>query len=222
MAQEKLMTHPCTISRTAALRRLAPSRGLLHRVAQCMALIVVIGTLMVLGCGGDSGSPFNPVTANDLNDRAFPFPNGAGPNVAAVIGLPSGQAFTLEFGSFGGTNVGPVTLDSGGNLASGTVTLGSCTFRFDQSTFPAGSGPPSGAQFTIDPCNIDRDKHKLQRTAPSGENLVSAPAISLPTTNVAFVLTSDFAQGSYAVVDLASRNVFRDLKRGGVHSDAIA
>src|SRR4030095_5837590 len=106
--------------------------------------------------------------------------------------------------------------------ASGTVTLGSCTFRFDQSTFPAGSGPQSGAQFTIDPCQINRDNNTLQLTAPSGETLVSSPAIPLPTTNVAFVLTTDFSTGSYSVVDLTSRNAFKDLKLGGVYSDAIA
>ena len=36
------------------------------------------------------------------------------------------------------------------------------------------------------------------------------------------MLTTDFSTGSYSVVDLTSRNVFKDLKLGGVHSDAIA
>jgi hypothetical protein len=39
---------------------------------------------------------------------------------------------------------------------------------------------------------------------------------------VAFVLTTDFSTGSYSVVDLTTRNVTKDIKRGGVHSDAIA
>jgi len=51
---------------------------------------------------------------------------------------------------------------------------------------------------------------------------VSSIATALPTTNVALVLTTDFSTDAYSVVDLASRNVFKDLKRGGVHSDAIA
>src|SRR5207253_1205201 len=84
--------------------------------------------------------------ANDLTNQAFTFTNGAGANLATVIGLPQGQAFTLQFGNFGGTNVGPVTLDSGGSTASGTVTLGSCTFRYDRSTFPAGRRPHSDAR----------------------------------------------------------------------------
>jgi len=41
-------------------------------------------------------------------------------------------------------------------------------------------------------------------------------------TNVAVVLTTDASTGSYSVVDLASRSVFKDIKLGGVHSDAIA
>jgi hypothetical protein len=139
-----------------------------------------------------------------------------------VLGLPQGQAFTLQFGNFGGINIGPVTLDSGGSVASGTVTLGSCTFFFDRSTFPAGSGPQSGTQFTIDPCQVNSNDNTLQLTASSGETLTSSPAIPLPTTNVAFVLTTDFLTGSYSVVDLTSRNAFKDLKLGGVYSDAIA
>jgi hypothetical protein len=193
-----------------------------RRIAQCMALVVVIGTLTVLGCGGDNGTSENPAAASDLTNRSFAFTSGAGPNLATVLGLPQGQAFTLQFGNFGGTNIGPVTLDSGGSAANGTVTLGSCTFRFDQSTFPAGLGPQSGTQFTIDPCQINRNDNTLQLIAPSGETLVSSPAILLPTTNVAFVLTTDFSTGSYSVVDLTSRNVFKDLKLGGVHSDAVA
>ena len=193
-----------------------------HRIALYMALIVAIGTLAVLGCGGGNGTSTVSATASDLTNRSFAFPTGAGPNLATVLRLPQGQAFTLQFGNFGGTNVGPVTLDSGGSDASGTVTLASCTFRFDRSTFPAGSGPQSGTQFTIDPCQINRDDNTLRLTAASGETLISSAAIPLPITNVAFVLTTDFSTGSYSVVDLTSRNVFKDIKIGGVYSDAIA
>ena len=204
------MTRPRTVLQSALPRR----------IAQCMALVVVIGTLTVLGCSKSSTSAV-PVTASDLTNRSFAFTSGAGPNLATVLGLPQGQAFTLQFGNFGGTNVGPVTLDSGGSAASGTVTLGSCTFRFDRSTFPAGRGPQSSAQFTIDPCQINSDDKTLLLGA-SGETLVSAPASPLLMTNVAVVLTTDAATGSYSVVDLAARSVFKDIKLGGVHSDAIA
>jgi hypothetical protein len=187
-----------------------------------MALAVVIGALAVLGCNGDDSSPIAPATSSDLNNRAFAFPNGAGPNLAAVFGLPQGQAFTLQFDDFGGTNVGPVTLDSGGSAANGTVTLGSCTFLFALTTFPAGLGPRIGTQFTIDPCQVNRDDNTLQLATASGESLVSTPARPLPTTSVALVLTTDGSTGSYSVVELTSRNVFQDLKVGGIHNNAIA
>src|SRR5215510_16178137 len=193
-----------------------------RRIARCMALVVVIGILTVLGCGSNNGTSENPATASDLTNRSFAFTNGAGPNLATVLGLPQGQAFTLQFGSFGGTNVGPVTLDSGGSDASGTVTLGSCTFRFDRSNFPVDSGPQSGTEFTIDPCQINQGDNTLQLTAPGGETLVSSPATPLPIINAALVLTTDAATGSYSAVDLTSQNVFKDIKIGGVHSDAIA
>src|SRR6266705_6145525 len=161
------MTRPRTVSQIALPRR----------VAQCMAL-VVIGTLIVLGCG-KSNTSGAPATGSDLTNRSFAFTSGAGPNLATVLGLPQGQAFSLQFGNFGGTNVGPVTLDSGGSAASGVVTLGSCTFRFDRSTFPAGRGPQSGTQFTIDPCQIHSDDKTLRLGVASGEALVSAPASPL-------------------------------------------
>ena len=204
------MTRPRTVSQIALPRR----------IAQCMAL-VVIGTLTVLGCGKSNTSDAS-ATASDLTNRSFAFTSGAGPNLATVLGLPQGQAFTLQFGNFGGTNVGPVTLDSGGSAASGTVTLGSCTFRFDRSTFPAGRGPQSGTQFTIDPCQSNSNDKTLRLGTASGEALVSAPASPLLMTNVAVVLTTDASTGSYSVVDLASRSVFKDIKLGGVHNDAIA
>jgi DNA-binding beta-propeller fold protein YncE len=163
-----------------------------------------------------------PATSSDLNNRTFAFPNGAGPELAAAFRLPQGQAFTLQFNDFGGTNVGPVTLDSASSVASGTVTLNSCTFRFDLSTFPAGLGPQSETQFTIDPCQYNRDNNTLQLATGSGESLVSTPALPLSTTSVALVLTTNGFTGSYSVVDLASQHVFKDLKLGGISSDAIA
>jgi hypothetical protein len=187
-----------------------------------MAALVIIGLLMVLGCSNDDDSASVAAAPSDLMNQSFAFPGGAGPDLAAVLGLPQGQAFTMQFGNFIGTNTGPVTLDSGGNDASGTVTIGSCTFSFDRSTFPVGSGPQSDTQFTIDPCQINRGDNTLRLVAPSGEALVSAAAIPLPTANIAVVLTTDAATGSYSVVDLTSLNVFKDIKIAGVNSDAIA
>src|SRR5262245_26267073 len=213
-------------------------RSVVQTLVPLIALVVVSGALMVLGCGG--GTDFSGVTQNDLANRIYPFPTGAGAILASApprgLGLPQGQAFTLQFGNFGGTSTGPVRLDSSGSTASGSVTLGStsstttttsgavttCSFQFDQSTFPPGRGPQVGTQFTSNPCEVDRNNNTMRLTPVAGETEVSAPFIALPTTNAAFVLTTDFSTGSYSVVDLTSRAVFKDIRQGGVGSDAIA
>jgi hypothetical protein len=215
------MTRPRTVVQTPALWRGALCHRLRRRIVPLIALVIEIGVLTVLGCGGGS-SNFRGATANDLANRAFTFPTGAGTLLARATGLPQGQVFTLQFSDFGGTNSAPVRLDSGGSTASGTVTISPCSFQFDQSTFAAGLGPQAGAQFTSSPCEVDRT-HNTMRLTVSGETVVSAPFNALPTTNAAFVLSSDFATtGSYSVVDLTSRHVFKDIRFGGVGSDAIA
>jgi len=207
-------------------------------VARLVALVVLVGTLAMLGCdgGGGDGNPapapalpapvppastLTDATAGDLANRVFVFPNGVGANLSATTGLPQGQVFILRFGSFSGTNTGPVTLESGGNTATGTVTIGSCTFRINQSTFPARQGPQAGTQAVADPCQIDRSNGSLRLVDPQSlESVTSSPSSASSTPNVAFVITTDFETGSYSVVDLATRNVTRDIRRGGVHSDA--
>ena len=72
------MTCPRTVSRIARLRYALRPSCLPHRMAQGMALAVIIGALSVLGCSGDDSSPIATATASDLNNRAFAFPNGAG------------------------------------------------------------------------------------------------------------------------------------------------
>src|SRR6266446_3405157 len=101
------MTRLHAVAQPATLWRVAPYYRLLRCIALCMVLVAVIGALMVLGCSSGSSTTFVSATANDLNDRSFTFTNGAGASLATVIGLPQGQAFTLEFANFGGTNVGP-------------------------------------------------------------------------------------------------------------------
>jgi hypothetical protein len=213
-----------------ALRGRGP--WLMRALSSLIALVVLVGTLTMLGCGdgGDGnnttstpGSNLTNATANNLANRVFTFPNGLSANLAARTGLPQGQAFTLRFGDFGGTNTGPVTLASGGNTATGTVTIGSCTFQVNQGNFPASQGPQAGTQFIANPCQIDTTTGALILTDPqSGESATSSPSSASTVPNVAFVLTTDFSTGSYSVVDLATRNVTKDIRLGGVHSDAIA
>ena len=140
-----------------------------------------------------------------------------------MLGLPQGQAFTLQFGNFGGTNVGPVTLDSGGSDGEWDSDAGFLHLPVRSEHLPGRQSARKAAHNLLStPVKSTAMTTRCSSTTASGESLVSAPAIPLPTTNVAFVLTTDFSTGSYSVVDLTSRNVFKDLKLGGVHSDAIA
>jgi len=194
-------------------------------------LMLLVLPLTLFGCGGgdDSGatssgggSQFAAATATDLAQRSFPFPNGLSQTLATRYGLPAGQAFSLQFGTFTSTTA-PLTLESVGQTATGTVILGSCTFRFDQSGFRAGQGPQAGTQIVAAPCDIEVNIHSLRLTDPlSRESITSSAATSLTTPNTAFVLTTDFRTGSYSVVDLATRSVTKDIRRGGVHSDTLA
>lgn len=177
--------------------------------------------------GGGSGSTSNvfaAATANDLTNRSFDFSSGVSQNLATRLGLPAGQAFAVQFGGFTG-NTAPVTLESSGQTATGTMTLGSCTFLFTQSNFPTGRGPQAGTQFLADPCEIETRLRFLRLTDPqSRETVTSAAGVSLTRPNVAFVLTADpgTGVGSYSTVDLATRSVTRDIRQGGVSSDALA
>lgn len=229
------MSHVPGIEVSLARRKRGDRRR--RAVSGLMVLMVLMSPLAMLGCngGGDgnnnNAAPSLPVptsnptnaTANNLAHRMFTFPNGLSANLAARTGLPQGQALTLRFGDFGGATTGPVTLDSGSHTASGTVTIGSCNFQITQSNFPARQGPQAGTQFVADPCQIDTTIGALILTDPqTGETATSSASNPSTLPSVAFVLTTDFSTGSYSVVDLTTRNVTKDIKRGGVHSDAIA
>ena len=196
------------------------------RVSLLMFLVL---PLTLVGCGGDDGDgdgrkwdQFVAATASSLANQSFTFPTGLTPNFATRFGLPAGQVFSLQFGTFTGTTA-PLTLESGGQTATGTVTLGSCIFRFDQSTFRTGQGPQGGTQVLANPCETEVTLRFLKLTdPPSQESVTSAAPIPLTSPNTAFVLTTDFTTGSYSVVDLATRNVTKDIRPGGVHSDALA
>lgn len=214
----------------------------MKRTIATARVLLMLLVLTLLGCSGDGGSGggsgagpgtgtgtgnsvFAAATASDLANRAFTFPTGASQALAARLGLPAGQAFTVQFGSFTG-NTAPMTLDSNGQAATGAVILGSCTLRFDQSNFPSGRGPQAGTQFLADPCEIERTQRVLRLTEPqSREAATSAAGASPARPNVAFVLTAisgGGGVGSYSTVDLSTRSVTRDIRRGGVHSDALA
>ena len=170
------------------------------RVGLMMFLVL---SLTLVGCGGDdgengttssSGTQFVAATASSLANQSFPFPTGLTPNFATRFGLPAGQAFALRFGTFAGTTA-PLTFEAGGQTATGTVTLGSCIFRFDQSTFRTGQGPQGGTQVLANPCETEVTLRFLKLTdPPSQESVTSAAPIPLTSPNTAFVLTTDFSR----------------------------
>src|SRR5712691_2783729 len=94
------MTRLHAVAQPAALWRVAPDDRLPCRMAQCMALVALIGALAVLGCSSGGSTTFASATANDLTNRSFTFTNGAGASLAMMIRLPQGQAFTLQFANF--------------------------------------------------------------------------------------------------------------------------
>jgi DNA-binding beta-propeller fold protein YncE len=176
-------------------------------------LVLLVGMLALVGC--ETGD--RQAGAGDLENRAFTFTN------AAVFGL-TGQAVTLTFGDFdadGNPNRGPVTLQvaASGGRASGTATIGSLDLTFSQSNNL--QEIPAGTKFFLDLTVIVDGSIVLTNRSTSVSSASEVPN-AIPTTNVAFVLTTDFATGSYSVVDLASRNTFNDIVLGGVHSDASA
>ena len=154
------------------------------RVSLLMFLVL---PLTLLGCGGDddggngttSGDQFVAATASSLANQSFTFPTGLTPNFATRFGLPAGQVFSLQFGTFTGTTA-PLTLESGGQTATGTVTLGSCIFRFDQSTFRTGQGPQGGTQVLANPCETEVTLRFLKLTDPPSQESVTSAAPDIP------------------------------------------
>ena len=166
------------------------------RVSLLMFLVL---PLTLVGCGGDGDGDGAKWHARlSLRPRVawrislLSFPTGLTPNFATRFGLPAGQAFSLQFGTFTGTTA-PLTFEAGGQTATGTVTLGSCIFQFDQSTFRTGQGPQGGTQVLANPCETEVTLRFLRLTdPPSQESVTSAAPIPLTSPNTAFVLTTDF------------------------------
>ena len=116
-----------------------------------------------------------------------------------------------------------MTLESAGNTATGTVTIGSCIFQINQSTFPASQGPPAGMQFTANPCQIDTTTGALVLTDPrSGQNCHFLPVDGFDHTQCGVCAHHRFFDRFIFCCGFATRNVTKDIRLGGVHSDAIA
>jgi hypothetical protein len=127
-----------------------------------MAALMMTVALAMFGCGGGGG--FENAAPAELENMAFTFADGS------AIGLP-GQAVTLAFGDFAGTNTGPFTLQADGGTATGTVTVSSCLFDVLTSTIEA---LPVGTQINTD-CELSGDDELRITNLDTGESSTSNP-----------------------------------------------
>lgn len=191
-------------------------------IRNVMTLMVVAGTLVLVGCTSSGDSNFQAATEGTLENRNFTFADGA------AFGLPD-QAVTLTFGNFAGDgdenpNTGPFSLESASGTATGTITVGFCRLVIGTSTFDAVAFPTlqPGRTVLLDPCELSPEDDAL-RVRNADTDIVSTSNTPTPTTGeVAFLLTTDFSTGSYSIVDVATRHTFGDIDLGGVSSDALA
>jgi hypothetical protein len=187
---------------------------------------LLAGVLTMLGCtsgGGDDGFPAAEPAA--LENQVFAFADGE-----AFAAALADEAVTLTFGDFTNDgdddpNTAPFTLTTAAGTARGTVTIGSCNLATDSSTLAAETFPElqPGETVQLESCSINPNDDSLRvQNASTGAISTSDAPNAIPTTDVAFVITSDFTTGSYSVIDLPSRRTFNDIALGGIHSDAIA
>jgi Putative Ig domain/Bacterial Ig domain len=123
-----------------------------------------------------------PATPANLQQTTFLFADGA---IFGLANIP----VTLVTGTFV-DNVGDFALTASGLVASGSVTIGSCTFVVTTSTFPPGQGLQVGDRLVLDPCQIDAIDRRLivtngsvGVTATSSPPLIASPdtTLNLPT-----------------------------------------
>ena len=117
-----------------------------------------------------------PATAANLQQTTVNFTDGT------VFGLENTPC-TLATGTFVG-DVGDFALTSGGSVASGSVTIGSCTFVVTTSSFPPGQGLQVGDQVVLDPCQTDAIDRRLIVTNASVSTTSSPPVVIPPDTTL--------------------------------------
>ena len=192
---------------------------------------VALGSMCaVVGCSsGDGGDDLIAATPVGLENQAFAFTNGR-----AFAAALANVAVTLTFGNFtndgdANPNTGLFTLTTAAGTARGTVTIASCNLAVEASTLAPDTFPElqPGQTVPLNPCLINPDNGSLRvQNVTTGAVSTSDEPNPLPTTDVAFVITTDASSGgdtgSYSVIDLLSRNTFNDIVPGGIHSDALA
>ena len=147
------------------------------------ALLTMAGALMLWGCTSAS----EQATADDLNNIAFTFPNGAVFHPALT-----NVATTLAFVN----NAATFILSSVGGTATGSNRFGSCILTVTSSTYTSGTGPQVNDVITLGTCNFNSTNNNL--TVSNGPTTVTSnPAIArvmnpaaADLNNKAFVFSS--------------------------------
>jgi hypothetical protein len=108
-----------------------------------VALIVLAGTMSLLGCSPD----IQQALASDLNNQSFTFSSGAVFN-PGLTNIETTLAFSNNASNF--------TLSSAGGTAAGTNTFGNaCTLTVTNSTYAIGAGPQVDDAIRLAPCDFD-------------------------------------------------------------------
>jgi len=142
-----------------------------HILLNLAVVLTIAGALTLSGCAATDGQ----ATADDVNNKAFTFPNGTvfHPALTGATTLEftdRGNTFTLSSAGAGGPEAIPPT-------ASGSNRFGSCILTVGTSTYAPGTGPQVNDVMTLNPCTFDSTNRTL--TVSNGPiTAISNPAIA--------------------------------------------
>ncbi|HSX79400.1 MAG TPA: hypothetical protein VLQ80_12630, partial [Candidatus Saccharimonadia bacterium] len=184
-----------------------------HILLNLGVVLIIAGALILSGCAATDGQ----ATADDVNNKAFTFPNGT------VFHPALTSATFLEFTD----NANTFTLSSAGGCppneagtpivctASGSNRFGSCILTVGTSTYTPEMGPQVDDVITLNPCNFDSTNKTLTvsngsitaTSSPAIARLVSATASDLNNTTFLFASGQVFND---ALVNIAVTLKFTD------------
>ena len=172
----------------------------LRHTLLCLGVLYLMGSAALLGgCTSTSSQP----TADDVNNKAFTFADGA----VFHAGLAR-TATILEFTNKANTFI----LTSQAGSATGTVRFGSCILTVTGSTYTTGAGPQAGEVITLDPCDFD-DTNRTLTVAHGGITATSQPALAQVVTATAADLNNrSFLFSNGAVFHTALTNLVTTLR----------
>jgi hypothetical protein len=154
-----------------------------------VALSVIIGVFVLLGCDGGGGDDFRAVTATDLQNtqnQTFTFDDGTAfdPSLA-------GQTVTLTTGTTDAAGAMIFSLtSSGGAVVGGTIAANaSCTIHLTLQAV-AGAAPQAIDQTTVaDPCEVEEGTGRLRFTVNGQEFVSNPPSAATDVLNLTVALS---------------------------------